>query len=167
MEKITIGQAEKLTSPNPFAILTVKKPDGTTNAMAVSWWCYASNKPATVAVCLSQKGYSGTRILETGRFGLNIVGPSVKDAAYACGTCSGRDMNKAAEKGLPLADAEGFDQQMVEGSRIWFNCSLTGSIEAGDHRMYIGEVSEILADPEVPGMYAWNGYGYLNPAQEA
>ena len=56
MDLMTIGQAQKLTSPNPFALLSVRKNDGTTNVMAVSWWNYASNHPATVTVCLSSKG---------------------------------------------------------------------------------------------------------------
>jgi len=72
MDLMTIGQAQKLTSPNPFALLSVRKNDGTTNVMAVSWWNYASNHPATVTVCLSSKGYSGQCIRESGAFGLNI-----------------------------------------------------------------------------------------------
>ncbi len=35
MQKIiTIAEAQKLSSPNPFALLTTRKPDGTTNIMA-------------------------------------------------------------------------------------------------------------------------------------
>lgn len=30
MDLMTIGQAQKLTSPNPFALLSVRKNDGTT-----------------------------------------------------------------------------------------------------------------------------------------
>ena len=81
MDLMTIGQAQKLTSPNPFALLSVRKNDGTTNVMAVSWWNYASNHPATVTVCLSSKGYSGQCIRESGAFGLNIVGEPLKEAA--------------------------------------------------------------------------------------
>ena len=80
MDLMTIGQAQKLTSPNPFALLSVRKNDSTTNVMAVSWWNYASNHPATVTVCLSSKGYSGQCIRESGAFGLNIVGEPLKEA---------------------------------------------------------------------------------------
>ena len=117
MDLMTIGQAQKLTSPNPFALLSVRKNDGTTNVMAVSWWNYASNHPATVTVCLSSKGYSGQCIRESGAFGLNIVGEPLKEAAIKAGCCSGRDMDKAAAIGIPLTAQEGFSQEMVDGSR--------------------------------------------------
>ena len=113
MDLMTIGQAQKLTSPNPFALLSVRKNEGTTNVMAVSWWNYASNHPATVTVCLSSKGYSGQCIRESGAFGLNIVGEPLKEAAIKAGCCSGRDMDKAAAIGIPLTAQEGFSQEMV------------------------------------------------------
>jgi len=162
MEKMTIGQAQKMTSPNPFAVLTVKNPDGTTNAMAISWWNYASNHPATVTACLSQKGFSGGCILEEGYFGLNLVSEEVKDAAYACGTCSGRDTDKAAKFGLPLVDAEGYNQKMVDKSALWMSCKLVNHIEVGDHVLYVAEVEQIDGDPEKAPMFSFGGYARLD-----
>ena len=135
MDLMTIGQAQKLTSPNPFALLSVRKNDGTTNVMAVSWWNYASNHPATVTVCLSSKGYSGQCIRESGAFGLNIVGEPLK---------------------------EGFSQEMVDGSRLWISCRLKDTLTIGDHVLYVGEVETIMGDPSVKGLYAWEGYGLLD-----
>ena len=90
-QELTIGAAQKLTSPNPFALLTVRKPDGNDNVMAVSWWTYTSNHPASLAICLSKKGYSGQCIQAEGRFAVNIVAEALHEAAFYCGTCSGRD----------------------------------------------------------------------------
>jgi flavin reductase (DIM6/NTAB) family NADH-FMN oxidoreductase RutF len=165
MEKMTIGQAQKITSPNPFGIITVKKPDGTTNAMAISWWNYASNHPATITACLSRKGYSGECIRNEKSFGLNIVSEIVRDAAYACGTCSGRAMDKASEKGLPLVEAEGYNQKMVENSALWMSCKLVNYIDVGDHILYIAEVEQIDGDINEAPMFAWNGYGKLDKAE--
>ena len=162
MEKITIGQAQKMTSPNPFALLTVQKPDGKTTVMAISWWNYASNHPATVVACLSSKGYSGQCIRESGHFGLSVVGAQLKDAALRAGTCSGRDMDKAAELGIPLEKQEGFSQEMVSGSRMWLSCKLKDTLTVGDHVLYVGEVEAALGDPAVEGLFAWEGYGRLD-----
>ena len=38
MELISIGAAQKLTSPNPFGLVTARKPDGSTNVMALPRW---------------------------------------------------------------------------------------------------------------------------------
>ena len=56
MEKLTIGQAQRLSAPSPFALLGTKSAGGKENFMAVSWWTYLSNHPPMLGVCLSDKG---------------------------------------------------------------------------------------------------------------
>ncbi|MDD6346631.1 MAG: flavin reductase family protein [Lachnospiraceae bacterium] len=162
MEKLTIGQAEKLTSPNPFAILTVAAPSGETNVMAISWWNYASNHPATVTACLSKKGFSGSCIAESGHFGLSIVGEGLEEAAFRAGTCSGRSGGKAELLGLPLTDEMNAPQKMVAGSRLWLACKLVNTLDVGDHVLYVGEVEDIMGDASVKGLYAMDGYARLS-----
>lgn len=81
MEKITAAQAQRLTAPSPFALLSSLKEDGSTNLMAVSWWTFLSNRPPMIGVCLGKKGASGKLIQSTGEFALNIVGEELKEAA--------------------------------------------------------------------------------------
>ena len=85
MTDITIGQAQRLTAPCPFALLSTLRPDGGTNLMAVSWWSYLSNRPPMLGVCLSKKGLSGELIHASGEFALSIVDASLRDAALRCG----------------------------------------------------------------------------------
>lgn len=59
MKDLTIGQAQRMTAPAPFALLTSIDKEGKTNIMAVSWWTYLSNHPVKLGACLSNKGYSG------------------------------------------------------------------------------------------------------------
>ena len=68
MNDITLGQAQRLTAPAPFALLCVRKADGGDNLMAVSWWTYLSNHPPMLGVCLSKKGLSGSLIKQSGVF---------------------------------------------------------------------------------------------------
>ena len=42
MTDLTIGQAQRMTAPAPFALLTSADKEGKTNIMAVSWWTYLS-----------------------------------------------------------------------------------------------------------------------------
>ena len=93
MKDITIGQAQKMTAPAPFALLSSCDSEGKTNLMAVSWWTYLSNHPPKLGVCLSNKGYSGSLIRESGEFSVNVVSESLKDAALMCGRCSGRTLS--------------------------------------------------------------------------
>ena len=161
MTEITIGQAQRLTAPCPFALLSVLRDDGSTNLMAVSWWSYLSNHPPTLGACLSKKGLSGSRIEATGKFGLSIVGESLREAALRCGGCSGRTVNKAEAFGIALTDAARITPQVVRDSRVVFECRLTDTKEVADHVLYIAEIVAIRGDAEKKALFAFDGYGRL------
>lgn len=162
MERITIGQAEKLTSPNPFALFTVRTPIGETNVMAVSWWTFVSNNPPIVAVSLSNSGFSGKCIEYSKAFGLNIVGENLKTEAFLAGTCSGQNGGKANKLRIPLRKFDLAHQDMIPGSRIWLCCSLIDQIKAGDHTVYLGAVDSSWGDSSVDAIFAFDGYKCLD-----
>lgn len=159
---VSINQIQKLTSPNPFALVSTLREDGGTNLMALSWWTYVSNHPATVAIALSGRGYSHTRIDETGEFALNIVAETLKEKAFRCGTCSGRTCEKAKEFGIDLLPAQTIAAQIVRDARAVLECRVVNCIAVGDHVMYIAEVTAAHANPELEALYAVNGYAALS-----
>lgn len=159
---IIIGTAQKLTSPNPFALLATRKPGDKTNLMAVSWWTYASNHPPMVAVCLSKKGYSGELIQIEKEFSLNVVDESLKEAAFKCGTCSGREVDKPEQFGIALKEAKVINTKLVAASRVSLECRLVNSMEAADHMMYLAEVVSLSCDENMKAVYAWDGYKRLD-----
>ena len=162
MTDISLGQAQRLTAPAPFALLSARKADGGDNLAAVSWWTYLSNHPPMLGVCLSKKGLSGSLIEETGVFTLSVVGEALRDAALACGRCSGRDRDKAAEFGVPLEAASAIPASLVTGSRAAFECRLVSRAEAGDHVFYLAEILACHGDGEIRQLFAWDGYARLD-----
>ena len=161
MINLTIGQAQRLTAPAPFALLSARREDGSDNLMAVSWWTYLSNHPPMLGVCLSKKGLSGSLIERSGVFTLNVVGEALSDAALACGRCSGREHDKAAEFGIPLEPAAAIPASLVSGSRAAFECRLVSQTEAGDHVFYLAEILACRGDAEIKQVFAWDGYARL------
>ena len=161
MTEIALGQAQRLTAPAPFALLSARRADGSDNLMAVSWWTYLSNHPPMLGVCLSKKGLSGSLIEQTGVFTLSVVGESLEAAALACGRCSGRDHDKAAEFGIPLESASVIPASLVSDSRAAFECRLFSQTEAGDHVFYMAEILVCHGDPEIKQLFAWDGYARL------
>ena len=161
MTELSPGQAQRLTAPSPFGLLSTRQADGITNLMAVSWWTYLSNHPPMLGVCLSRKGLSGSLIEETGVFTLSVVGEALRDAALACGRCSGREHDKAAEFGIPLEAASTIPASLVSGSRAAFECRLVSSAPAGDHVFYIAEILSCRGSAEIKQLFAWDGYARL------
>lgn len=162
MKQLTPAEAQRLISPAPFALLTSLRDDGVTNLMAVSWWCPLSNHPPMLGVCLSQKGLSGTLIDKRGEFALNLVGEELKDAAFKCGTCSGRTTDKADEFGIPLEEAAQIGAKIVSGSRAVLECRLESSTPAGDHTFYIARIVAAHGDADTAQLFAFDGYGRLD-----
>ena len=159
---VNIGAIQKLTSPNPFALVSSTKADGATNLAAVSWWTYVSNHPASVAVCLSKKGFTGELIRENGDFGLSIVDESLKDSAFLCGTCSGRTENKPDKYGIDLMDATVISTKLVRAHKVAMECRLVSITEAFDHIIYVAEVIQAHVNAECRQLYAVNGYSALD-----
>ena len=166
MEPITIGRFQQRTSPNPFALLSTRDTNGKNNLMAISWWTYVSSHPATIAVCLSQHGYSGSVITSTGEFCLCLPDESICEAAFRCGTCSGRDHDKPSEFGIALEPAEHIKAMRVTHSAMVLECRLQKAVDIGDHTAYFAEVLGCYESPQVQPLYAFDGYRRLALATE-
>ncbi len=162
MEKLSAAQAQRLSAPSPFALISTLKEDGSTNLMAASWWTFLSNKPPIVGVCLGKKGVSGKLIEKCGEFALNIVGEELKASALRCGSCSGRDINKAAEFNIPLEAASEISPRIVSGSRVVLECRLIDTHDVSDHVFYIAEIVACCGDSNVRQLFAWDGYSRLD-----
>ena len=163
MQNISISQAQTLTSPNPFGLICSSDSQGKTNLMALSWWTYCSNNPGTIAICLSKKGYSGSLIRETQQFALCLVEASLSESAYKCGTCTGRNINKAEEFGIELINASAISVNVVKKSRVVFECKVSEIVSIADHDMFIGQVVALTGDNSAQALYAMEGYKYLAP----
>ncbi|MEW6406824.1 MAG: flavin reductase family protein [Chloroflexota bacterium] len=154
--------AQELTSPNPFALVSTRTPEGTTNLMALSWWTYASNHPPTIAVCISKKGYTNELIRDNREFGLNIVDKSMKEAAFLCGTCSGRSENKPERFGIALIEPKEIATKLVEAHKVALECCLISTIDTADHSFFIAEVVACHINPAKKHLYAMDGYRALD-----
>lgn len=159
---VEIGKFEKVNSPNPFALITSKKDDGTTNIMALSWWTVCANKPVpTIAVCLSCRGLSGQLIQQTKEFGLSLPDQSISEEAMMCGHCSGREINKAEQFKIALTDAVTMETKLIEKSEASMECKVVQIIPVQDHIMFIAEVQETHFNDTYRHVNAVNGYGKL------
>lgn len=159
---IEIGKFQKVSSPNPFALVTSRKDDGTTNLMALSWWTHAANKPVpSIVIFVSSRGYTGELIKKTGEFGLCLPDESIAQEAFLCGTCSGRDRNKAEEFRIGLRDADLISAKLVEKSQAALECKVALSMPVQDHIMFLAEVQAVHIEPQYRHVSAADGYGKL------
>ena len=107
MKKIDISNAPAYTSPNSMTLLCTEKPDGSTNLATLAFWAFASTNPGKIMFSLNKRAYSLELLAEKKEVILAIPGVELTSALIGCGTCSGRDTDKASKVGLTMQEVEG------------------------------------------------------------
>ncbi|MCI8504595.1 MAG: flavin reductase family protein [Lachnospiraceae bacterium] len=159
---VEIGKFQKASSPNPFALVTSQKEDGSTNVMALSWWTHGANKPVpTIVIFVSSKGYTGELLQKNGEFGLCLPDESIAQAAFKCGTCTGRTTDKPKEFGIELEEADTISAKLVAKSQAALECKVVQVTPVQDHIMFLAEVQAVHIHPEYRHVSAVEGYGKL------
>jgi len=161
---VSLGTAQVLTSPNPFCLVGSTMDDGTTNLMALSWWTYLSNHPATVCVCVNRGAATNHNIKERKEFSICVVDTSLADVAMKCAV-SGYKVNKVQEYGIAMVKANEISVDLVEKSVVAMECRLMQCVELSDHDLFIGEVVALHTNDAYQPLYAAEGYKKLQGVQ--
>lgn len=165
MNKISLPQAARLTSPNPVTVVCTQKPDGSTNLATVSWWTYLSFNPNMIAYAMAKTSYSGEMVRSNKKVILTVPGTEIAEAVMGCGSTTGRDTDKAEKFGIELAEIDGSGIKIPVHSRVAIQCSLKERHEVGDHYLYICNVERVYGNEDEEALFAWNGYGKVASAK--
>lgn len=126
--------------PYGLYVLTAEKKDGTVGAATVNWVTQASFNPPLVAVGVkADSGIHGI-IKETGAFALNVLGKGQQAMAFTFfkpATRQGQTISgepfRAGATGSPI----------LEHTPAFVECRLVGTVERGDHSVFVGEVVDV------------------------
>ena len=126
------------------------------DAFTAAWVMQASFDPLSLALSVNQLNASYSLIHGSGVFTVNVLKAGQLELARLFGTQSGRERNKLegarwkpGPSGAPILDE----------ALAYFECELTGSINAGDHEVVIGRVinGRILDPDATPMSYSETG----------
>lgn len=137
-------------------IITVRTKDKI-NGMTAAWVSQVSLNPLMLMVSIAPARHTHNLIKEAGYFAINVLMENQKDVARHFGFQSGRRVNKFegrsyhdAKKGSPV----------LEDAFAFFECKLVETFKAGDHTLFVGEVTEarLLKEDKKPLIFDWNDY---------
>ena len=100
MQKLKESEAIALSAPLPYALVTSLDKNGRPNAMGVAWATRTSIEPFLIMISIDHRRYSHEGIQMHKAFVLNYPNEDQADAAWICGTKSGRDGDKIKLAGL-------------------------------------------------------------------
>jgi flavin reductase (DIM6/NTAB) family NADH-FMN oxidoreductase RutF len=128
-----------------FLITSVDKK-GKPNIIAVSFCMPVSKTPPLLACAITVGAYSSKLIEETGEFVVNVPLQAINDQIDYCGYHSGSNVDKFKETGLTPKPARRMKAPIIDECVAHMECKLRQVIDAGDKKLYVGEVVEAYAD---------------------
>lgn len=166
MNKINISNAPAYTSPNSMTLICTEKPDGSTNLATLAFWAFASTNPGKIMFSLNKGAYSLELLAEKKEVVLAIPGVELTDALIGCGTCSGRDTDKAAKVGLTMQEVEGTNIKAPVPCKLYIHATVAQTMDADDHVVHLCDVKGVYGDEDVDAVFGWKGYAELAAAQQ-
>ena len=128
--------------------------DGRPQGLTVSAFCSVSLEPPLVLVCVDNRSDTNPGFAHSRLFGVSVLAAHQQDVSERFATL-GPDKNRfdfaLGPSGAPL----------VPGAVAQLECRLHAAHDAGDHRIYVGEVLRAAVNPGPPLLYHATGYGRL------
>ncbi len=147
------------TIPYGFYITGVIGADGEANGFTTCWVSQVSFEPQQVILAVKKDQHTHDLIESGGVFSLNFLDTSQEDLARKFtqtlapedGTVGGSPYTLGEATGVPI-----FEEAFAH-----LECRVAGSMEAGDHTIYLGEIvaaslrrpADILTDLDTPMEY--------------
>jgi flavin reductase (DIM6/NTAB) family NADH-FMN oxidoreductase RutF len=147
-------------------LLASVAPNGKPNAMTIGWGQIGIMWRLPVFVVpVRFSRYTFECIEHTGDFTVNVLPADLVAVAEFCGTVSGRDRDKFAERGLRAVPGQRVKSALIEQCVIHYECHVRGftNVEGANlsadvgadcypegnfHRLYHGEILRVCADPD-------------------
>jgi flavin reductase (DIM6/NTAB) family NADH-FMN oxidoreductase RutF len=141
----------KTLSTVPVWVVGSYDQAGKPNVMTAAWVGICCSKPPCVTVSLRKATLTYSNIMARKAFTVSIPPEtSMKEADYF-GLVSGRDVDKFAASGLTPVKSDLVDAPYVSEFPLVIECKLLHSYEIGLHTMFVGEIMDVKADPQVLG----------------
>jgi len=134
--------------------------EGRPQGLTVSSFCSVSLEPPLVLVCVDKRSETHAGFAHSGVFGVSVLGEHQQEVSQRFATL-GHEKNRfdfaRGSTGAPL----------VPGAVAQIECRLHAAHDAGDHRIYLGEVVRVTVNSGRPLLYHSTGYRRLASEEQA
>jgi flavin reductase (DIM6/NTAB) family NADH-FMN oxidoreductase RutF len=141
--------AKTAACPSPVWCIGSYDKNNKPNIMTASWAGICCSSPPAVSVSLRKATYTYQSLVDSKAFTVNI--PSsihVKEVDYI-GIASGKNTDKFLRTGLTPVKSEKVHAPYVKEFPLVVECNLIHHHEIGLHTMFVGEIVDVMVDPDV------------------
>ncbi len=166
MKQVTIGNIPAFTSPNSMVLICTEKPDGSTNMATLAWWTIASTNPGKIMFAINKGAYTLELLAQNKEVVVAVPGVELTPALIGCGTCSGRDTDKAVKCQLTMQEIEGTAIKAPVPCKLLIHATVAQTMDADDHVVHLCDVKAVYGEEDVDAVFGWKGYAEFAAAQK-
>jgi len=121
------------------------KDDKDIHGMTVNAFMSISLDPKLIAISIDENASMYTKLQETKRFGISILKEEQKEISmiFAKQMERDREIQYTFQDGVPV----------IEDTLATISCSVKDMVKAGDHMIFIGEVTDLTVNDGEPILY--------------
>ena len=123
-------------------------------------FCFQCEQTAACTGCTGKAGVCG-KTADVAQLQDELTG-----ALIGCGTCSGRDTDKAAQVGLTMQEVEGTNIKTPVPCKLLIHATVAQTMDADDHVVHLCDVKGVYGDEDVNAVFGWKGYAEFAAAQQ-
>ena len=129
------------TGLDNMVVLISTRVNGKNYVMASGTTAEVSHKPPLLLTSISPFRYTHNQIFERKAFAVNILTIKQKNLAKACGSSSGRNIDKFEKYNIKYTLSKG-DLPFIDGCFANIGCKVIATHKNGDHTTFVGEMIE-------------------------
>jgi flavin reductase (NADH)/cob(II)yrinic acid a,c-diamide reductase len=134
------------------SVITYAGADGEPAGMTATAMCSLSLSPLSLLVCVNRENRSHGEIVQSGRFGVNMLAAGQQNVANHCS-------RPGSDKRIPTSwlrpDPDGV-APIIDGAVAHIGCELAQAHDAHTHSIFVGHVSHVWLGPDAPPLLYCN-----------
>lgn len=140
---------QTLLAPVPAALISCGREGREHNIITLAWVGVVNSDPPMVSISIRPSRYSHAIIKESGEFVINIPREDQSEIVDACGTVSGKKVNKFVSFNLTAGKGVLAHAPRIEECPINLECKVRQVLSLGSHDLFIGEVVNVLVEENI------------------
>lgn len=140
---------QTLLAPVPAALISCGREGEEPNIITLAWVGVVNSEPPMVSIAIRPGRHSYSIVKETGEFVVNIPRESQVEMVDACGTLSGRKLNKFSKFNLTPVKGVLKLAPAISQCPISLECTVRQVLPLGTHHLFLGEVVNVLVDEDL------------------
>jgi flavin reductase (DIM6/NTAB) family NADH-FMN oxidoreductase RutF len=138
-------------------VVTTRDAGGRPLGLTVNAFCSVSLSPPLVLVCVDRRSEANPGLAEGRLFNVSVLAEDQQEISHRFAT-----LGALKFEGIALPNGDN-GVPVIPGALAVVECRLSAAHTAGDHTIYVGEVTRLEHRPGRPLLYHGSAYRQLDP----